>query len=312
MLHRHLAYTKSHHGHPRAHDKSTTLTHAQQVFECAHIAAPFAPLNRSNVVQELPRQKVRLQCFMRRPLVFEYPDACPCRTVVQEFRPTSWHARYWLAAGIALIVLQHLATALQLRSSLLGRSLSLPRLPKATYWPPSTVAGRVGTWAALLAAPLLMDLAAIWVLLRGTVPWLQWADNKRSTAWVISYARRRLGLAGVLQAAPQAFFHCYILLLCYWRDECSAPRNPFTLLGVPVAGHHRPSAVLLRIAVGLDFAVIALSLPGISEVARLGTNWLTWGAWGALLRESLDSALYIADIGFDVVFVVVSAPCQRW
>jgi hypothetical protein len=156
-----------------------------------------------------------------------------------------------------------------------------------------------------------MDVTAVWVLMRGPLSWLQRTAHMRklSRPWVISYARRRLGFAGLLQAAPQAFFHVYIMLLCYWRDECSAPRNPFTLLGVPVAGHHRPSAVLLGVAVGLDFAVIALSLPGISEVAVLGTTWLTWGAWGALLRESLDSALYIADIAFDVLFVVVSAPC---
>jgi hypothetical protein len=112
----------------------------------------------------------------------------------------------------------------------------------------------------------------------------------------------------LLQAAPQAFFHCYMLLLCYWRGGCSPPHSPHTLLGVPVGGHHRPSAALLGAALALDLAVVALSLSGMCDVWGLATHWLTWGAWGALLRELLDSGLYIADIGFDVWFVAVGAP----
>ena len=127
-----------------------------------------------------------------------------------------------------------------------------------------------------------------------------------------TYAQRRLGFAGLLQVAPQAFFHCYILLLCYWREDCAPPQSARTPPGVTVGGHHRPGAALLGAAVALDVAAAALSLPGIGVVWGLVTNWLTWGARGALLREVMDSALHIADIGFDVLFVVVSAPRLQW
>jgi hypothetical protein len=116
------------------------------------------------------------------------------------------------------------------------------------------------------------------------------ADGR--TAWLQQgYVKRRLGIAGLLQACPQAFFHLYVLLLhCFWQSDCSTS----------------PGAALLAVALALDLAVVVMSAQHVAAVFLLVTNWLSWGSWGALLRVVMDCALYIADIGFDVLFVVVS------
>jgi hypothetical protein len=103
-----------------------------------YVAPRLAPLNCCNEAQELPSNRARylLHAQVTCPIVTPpHHDACPCRAVAQEFRLSSWRAGSWLAASIALIALQHLATALQLRSSLLGQSASLPRLPNGTSGP---------------------------------------------------------------------------------------------------------------------------------------------------------------------------------
>jgi hypothetical protein len=63
-----------------------------------------------------------------------------------------------------------------------------------------------------------------------------------SAEWMASYARRRLGIAGLLQAMPQSYFHCYMLLYCNWREGCHLPHGSNTVLGTPVSSHHHPSA----------------------------------------------------------------------
>jgi hypothetical protein len=229
-----------------------------------------------------------------------------------------------MGTGIALILAQYFVTALQLWGSNVGRSSSLPRLSGIRV-PPSearSMLHALGAMAVLSCVPFLVDLAATISLLRCIAAWLAakltgrqpppWrisefyirhdkedmrelhADSKAvpQSLWMASYARRRLGIAGLLQALPQAFFHCYMLLYCYTRDGC--------------ARHQPPSRALLGAAVGLDVAVIAVSAPAIFEVWDLVTHWLTWGNLGALLREVVDSGLYIADIGSDIYFVIVS------
>ena len=116
------------------------------------------------------------------------------------------------------------------------------------------------------------------------------------TEWMQAYASRRLGIAGLLQAAPQAFFHLYIILLCHaQKHQCVA------------RGHHRPALLPLLMAISLDAACLALTVyPAMKSCYLLVDNFLTWGRWGALLREAVDCCLYVADIGTDIYFIVVS------
>jgi hypothetical protein len=229
----------------------------------------------------------------------------------------------------------------QLWCSHSGTSLSIPAL--ALFRAPAFQArGKTHTLlvkALLSASPPLMDLAATCVLLRSafaqaaqqrtllSVPaslrrrecqslvfaggasggargsGAGWGSVDRApdlplASWMALYARRRLGIAGLLQALPQAFFHCCMLLYCYTpREEC--------------LHHRRPHPMLLGWALALDVAVVAVAAPAALDFFDMISYWLTWGVWGALLREVVDSGLYIADIAFDINFVLVSAVCTQ-
>jgi hypothetical protein len=229
-----------------------------------------------------------------------------------------------MATGIALILAQYFVTALHLWGSHCGMSLHMPMLPLFA----SATADTWGAWGArvllrvlLSAFPVLWDLGSMCGLLFSSFTSLatvlseliarkprrraeilvqaaaavqtELGNVMPSLKWTIWYARRRLSIAGLLQALPQTFFHCYMLLYCYhtWK-QCE--------------GHQPPKAALLGVAIGLDVALVVVAAPGIGEVWLLVKDWLNWDTWGSLVREVVDSGLYIADIGFDVFFVIVS------
>jgi hypothetical protein len=169
--------------------------------------------------------------------------------------------------------------------------------------------------ALTLMVPVL-DLAAacsLWVALNrggGSSPQDDEAGSEGSSAvnkfvsmapWLRQYVRRRLGIAGLLQACPQVFFHLYVAVLpCTYYMQWSRCKNN--------------NIAFLAVAFFLDIAVLVWDVFFVGAMAnfcKVVTEWLSWRTWGALLREVLDCTLYIADVGFDVYFVMVSRSAKQ-
>jgi hypothetical protein len=216
----------------------------------------------------------------------------------------------WLAAGIVLVVLQCFFTAVQLCRSHMGMSAaSLPRLSSITESASSTTA------TILLLFPPFMDAVATWRLLRLCFHHVSWPSaspfrdavdgtpavlDSALSHWMRDYTRRRLAIAAVLQATPQAFFHVYLLTTCY-------PTPSFSL-------QHTPSYHALIVASIMNYPVLALAVGtgAVLELQAAVFDWLSRRTWGFQLQQPLPAAglvtcfLYVADTSSDIVFTVVS------
>jgi hypothetical protein len=189
-----------------------------------------------------------------------------------------------------------------------------------------------------IAPPLLDIIAAVWLLTTGLAstwearlagPRREWATGPAGPAaqavdalsqhsgtvlraatlsgWMRCYAHRRLGLAGLLQACPQAFLHLHIVLQCYAEKDFPGAR---------------PSFAAVLVVLGLDAACVAAAAPGMVYWYCLADSWLTSGRWGTVVWELIGCVMYVLDNATDISFVLVGcplctegcvvAPCSWW